>query len=82
MIDEKKQNVWSGEKEASFLRWILEKENRCPLTTCPVTVPGDFYKLPPGVDQVIWNGKTVGPKPEPGPMGNIAKGMERREGEF
>jgi hypothetical protein len=40
MIDEKKQNVWSGEKEASFLRWILEKENRCPLTTCPVTVPG------------------------------------------
>lgn len=31
MIDEKKQNVWSGEKEASFLRWILEKDNRCPL---------------------------------------------------
>jgi hypothetical protein len=33
----------------------------CPLSNCmpPVT---------PGVDQVIWNGKTVGPKPEPGPM--------------
>jgi hypothetical protein len=34
-----------------------------------------FYEVPPGVDQVIWNSKTGGPKP--GPMGNSPKGMEQ-----
>jgi hypothetical protein len=36
--------------------------------------------VPRGVDQVIQNAKTVGPKPEPGPMGNIPKGMGKKKG--
>jgi hypothetical protein len=39
-----------------------------------------LMKVPRGVDQVIWNGKTVGPKSEPGPMRNIPKGMGKKEG--
>jgi hypothetical protein len=36
----------------------------------------------PGVDRIIWSGKTGGPKPESVPMENAPKWTERRKGEF